>query len=72
MAMSPVVVIDMVAIETTDLRKRYGDDVLALDGIDLRVEEGEILSDAAREAATMIDRIAGAADLALPADFWGQ
>jgi len=37
-----------------------------------RVDEGEILSDAAREAATMIDRIAGAADLALPADFWGQ
>jgi cytosine/adenosine deaminase-related metal-dependent hydrolase len=37
-----------------------------------RVDEGEILSDAAREAATMIDRIAGAADLVLPADFWGQ
>jgi len=36
MTMSPVAVIEMVAIETTDLRKRYGDDVLALDGIDLR------------------------------------
>ncbi|WEL17156.1 ABC-type multidrug transport system, ATPase component [Halorhabdus sp. SVX81] len=32
----------MTAIETNGLRKRYGDDILALDGIDLRIEEGEI------------------------------
>jgi ABC-2 type transport system ATP-binding protein len=32
----------MAAIETNGLRKRYGEDVLALDGIDLRIEEGEI------------------------------
>ena len=32
----------MVAIETTDLRKQYGDSILALDGIDLRVESGEV------------------------------
>ncbi|MFB6128743.1 MAG: ATP-binding cassette domain-containing protein [Halorhabdus sp.] len=32
----------MAAIETNGLGKRYGDDVLALDGLDLRVEEGEI------------------------------
>ncbi|WP_158853285.1 ABC transporter ATP-binding protein [Halorhabdus sp. CUG00001] len=32
----------MAAIETSGLRKRYGEDILALDGIDLRVEEGEI------------------------------
>ncbi|MFW6435531.1 MAG: ATP-binding cassette domain-containing protein [Halovenus sp.] len=32
----------MAAIETIELRKRYGDGTLALDGVDLAVEEGEI------------------------------
>jgi len=32
----------MAAIETLELRKRFGDDILALDGVDLRVDEGEI------------------------------
>ncbi|CCQ34487.1 Copper transport ATP-binding protein [Halorhabdus tiamatea SARL4B] len=32
----------MPAIETNGLRKRFGGDVLALDGVDLRVDEGEI------------------------------
>lgn len=49
-----------------------GGDVVLENGTAMRVDEGKILSDAAREAATMIDRIGGAPDLALPADFWGQ
>jgi len=32
----------MPAIETNELGKRFGDDILALDGVDLRVKEGEI------------------------------
>ncbi|WP_115864927.1 ABC transporter ATP-binding protein [Halorussus litoreus] len=32
----------MTAIETTDLTKRFGDDVLAVESLDLTVEEGEI------------------------------
>ncbi|WP_181684919.1 ABC transporter ATP-binding protein [Halorhabdus salina] len=32
----------MAAIETNGLHKRYGGDILALDGIDLHVEEGEV------------------------------
>ncbi|MXV61712.1 ATP-binding cassette domain-containing protein [Natronorubrum sp. JWXQ-INN-674] len=32
----------MPAIETTALTKRYGEDILAVDGLDLTVEEGEI------------------------------
>ncbi|WEL21042.1 ABC-type multidrug transport system, ATPase component [Halorhabdus sp. BNX81] len=42
MTMSGVSPVAMTAIETNGLRKRYGDDILALDGIDLRIEEGEI------------------------------
>ncbi|WP_372922886.1 amidohydrolase family protein [Roseovarius sp.] len=46
---------------------------LVLDqGKSTRVTEAEILDDAAREATTMIDRIAAQVDLALPADFWGS
>ncbi len=37
-----------------------------------RVDETAILDDAARQAAIMIERIGGQADLALPDDFWGQ
>ncbi|WP_300009557.1 amidohydrolase family protein [uncultured Roseobacter sp.] len=36
-----------------------------------RVDEAEILGDAAEQTALMLDRIGGADDLALPADFWG-
>lgn len=36
-----------------------------------RVDEAEILQDAAAQTAVMIRRIGGADDLALPADFWG-
>ncbi|WP_276258849.1 ABC transporter ATP-binding protein [Haloglomus litoreum] len=32
----------MTAIETNDLTKRYGESVLAVDGLDLTVEEGEV------------------------------
>ncbi|ACV12796.1 ABC transporter related [Halorhabdus utahensis DSM 12940] len=32
----------MPAIETNELGKRFGDDIFALDGVDLRVKEGEI------------------------------
>ncbi|QLG49897.1 ABC transporter ATP-binding protein [Natrinema halophilum] len=32
----------MTAIETTDLTKRFGDDILAVDGLDLHVDEGEV------------------------------
>jgi ABC-2 type transport system ATP-binding protein len=32
----------MTAIRTDELTKRYGEDVLAVDGLDLRVEEGEV------------------------------
>lgn len=32
----------MAAIETIELRKRFGDDILALDGVNLQVKEGEI------------------------------
>jgi 5-methylthioadenosine/S-adenosylhomocysteine deaminase len=37
-----------------------------------RVDEGAILAEAASQAALMIARIGGAADLERPADFWGQ
>jgi cytosine/adenosine deaminase-related metal-dependent hydrolase len=48
-----------------------GEMVLEL-GRATRVIEEDILADASREAAMMIDRINGAADLALPPDFWGH
>lgn len=37
-----------------------------------RVNEADILRDAATQAAVMIDRIGAKADLALPPDFWGH
>ncbi|MEY8828698.1 amidohydrolase family protein [Sedimentitalea sp. XS_ASV28] len=37
-----------------------------------RLDEAEVLRDAASEAALMIERMGSAEDLALPADFWGQ
>lgn len=49
-----------------------GGEMVLEDGQATRVDEAAILADAAREAATMIDRIGGAPDLALPAGFWGQ
>jgi cytosine/adenosine deaminase-related metal-dependent hydrolase len=48
-----------------------GGEMVLQQGRATRVEESEILADAARETATMIDRIAATADLELPADFWG-
>ena len=42
------------------------------DGRATGVVAAEVLADAAAQAALMIDRIGAAADLELPADFWGQ
>lgn len=49
-----------------------GGEMVLEQGRAMRVDENDILADAAREAAMMIDRINGAADLALPHDFWGH
>lgn len=47
--------------------------VLALDrGHATQVDANAILDDAAQQTASMIERIGGASDLALPADFWGN
>jgi cytosine/adenosine deaminase-related metal-dependent hydrolase len=48
-----------------------GGEVVLQNGKATRVDESEILRDAANQAALMIDRIGGAADLSLPLDFWG-
>jgi cytosine/adenosine deaminase-related metal-dependent hydrolase len=49
-----------------------GGEIVLRDGRATRVEEAKVLDDAAREAALMIERIGGAADLQLPPDFWGN
>lgn len=48
-----------------------GGEIVLHEGRSTRVAETEILQDAAREAAIVLDRIGGGADLALPPDFWG-
>ncbi|WP_299967257.1 amidohydrolase family protein [uncultured Roseobacter sp.] len=48
-----------------------GGEMLLEDRRATRVDEAAILDDAAAQAARMIERIDGAADLALPPDFWG-
>lgn len=49
-----------------------GGEIVYENGKATRVDEAAILYDAAREAAIMIERIGGQADLSLPDDFWGQ
>jgi len=48
-----------------------GGEMLLQEGRPTRADESEVLGDAAREAETMIARIGGETDLALPPDFWG-
>lgn len=49
-----------------------GGETLLQNGRATRVSEDDILQDAARETALMIERIGGTADLDLPAGFWGK
>jgi 5-methylthioadenosine/S-adenosylhomocysteine deaminase len=48
-----------------------GGEMVLRQGRATRVDEAAILDDAAAQAALMIERIGGQADLALPGDFWG-
>lgn len=48
-----------------------GGELVLENGKATQVNEIDILCEAADEAQLMIDRIGGAADLALPSDFWG-
>lgn len=49
-----------------------GGEMVLQDGRATRVNEKEILQDAADQAQLMIDRIGGESDMRLPADFWGK
>jgi cytosine/adenosine deaminase-related metal-dependent hydrolase len=49
-----------------------GGEIVLRDARATRVDEAEILRDAAQQAALMIDRIGAAPDLSLPPDFWGN
>lgn len=48
-----------------------GGEMVLSNGLPMRVEVGDILADADREASRMIERIGARSDLALPPDFWG-
>jgi len=48
-----------------------GGEVVLRKGIATRVDEDDILAQAADQAQLMIDRIGGVRDLVLPSDFWG-
>lgn len=49
-----------------------GGDLVLEDGIPTRVDPAEIVATAMEESALMVQRINGADDLALPANFWGE
>lgn len=49
-----------------------GGELVLKEGKATRVNEAEILQDAAEQAQLMIDRIGGESDLHLPPDFWGE
>ena len=49
-----------------------GGEMVLRDARATRLDEAEVLRDAAAEAALMVERMGGAQDLALPSDFWGR
>lgn len=49
-----------------------GGEMVLRDARATRLDEAEVLRDAAAEAALMVERMGSAQDLALPSDFWGR